>query len=61
MVKVIKPFGETTVSAAVKRFLEARGIDPNDVHSYTLKQDAGSFEIITVEMFFEDIPEKEGS
>jgi len=61
MPKVIKPFGQTAVSAAVKRFLEAHGISPNDVMSYSIATRGGELEIITIEMFFEDIPEKEGN
>jgi len=61
MSKVIRPFGQTVVSAAVKRFLEAHGIHPNDVMRYSVSARGGDLEIITLEMVFEDIPEKEGS
>jgi len=61
VIKRIQPFGETAVSGAVKRFFEAHDIDPTDVRSYSIKQNSNDLEVITIEMYFEDIPEKEGS
>lgn len=58
MAKIVKPFGETVVSAAVKRFLDKHGIHPNDVRSYSVRCEGGSYEVITLEMYFEDVPEK---
>ncbi len=57
MAKRYVAFGMSAADALVARFLKIKGIDPKDITGYRLSRSVDNFGTISIDMWFDDIPE----